>query len=300
MLNMHNAHVNDLDFRSLRFLAMLLETVSITRTGQAFGLSQPAASRVTERLRRALADPLMVRGSRGYVLTQRAEALKPVVAAAQAGINAVFEPDVFNAVSATRCFRIATTDYGALTVLTNAMQRIARESVGVSLEVTPWSEDTLERLEQGTLDAALYAEAPLPQDFHFKSLFSDDYVLLIDSLHTGVVEISPEELLSRRRIVILYPNNYRLEPDDPIGDFGAPSACIAMLTPYFTSAVWNLLDTDMICALPRRIAERIIKPSSLKILPLPFQAPTFNYRLIWHDCAHRDPGHRWLRGLMGV
>ena len=297
---MQNSHIDDLDFRSLRFLAVLLETVSITRTGQAFGLSQPAASRAAERLRRALCDPLLVRGSRGYVLTQRAEALKPLVAAAQAGLNAVFEPDVFDAVSATRCFRIATTDYGALTVLTTVMQRIARESVGVSLEVTPWTEGTLGALEHGMLDAALYAEAPLPQDFHFKSLFSDDYVLLSDGLHNDIGEISVEDLFSRRRVVILYPSAHRLVPDDPIGDFGAPSALVAIRTPYFTSAIWNLLGTNMVCALPRRVAERVVASSSLKILPLPFDTSAFNYRLIWHERAHRDPGHRWLRGLMVV
>ena len=298
MFNMQTTHVDELDFRSLRFLAVLLETVSITRAGEAFGLSQPASSRATERLRRALGDPLIVRGSGGYVLTQRAEALKPLVTIAQNGVDAVFAPDQFEPSTSTRLFRIATTDYGALTVLADAARRISQAAPGAGIEIASWSEATLERLENGALDAALYPEADLPQDFHFKSLFRDDYVLVADEAHLPEGRLSFEKFLNRRRIVMLYPDGRRTLSDDVLGEFGAASSLIVLKTPYFTSAMWALPGSDLVAVLPRRVANRLASVTSLRLMPMPDTVCAFNYRLIWHTRAHRDPGHRWLRDMM--
>ena len=298
MFNMQTTHVDELDFRSMRFLAVLLETVSITRAGEAFGLSQPASSRATERLRRALGDPLIVRGSGGYVLTQRAEALKPLVTIAQNGVDAVFAPDRFEPSTSTRLFRIATTDYGALTVLADAARRISQAAPGAGIEIASWSEATLERLENGALDAALYPEADLPQDFHFKSLFRDDYVLVADEAHLPEGRLSFEKFLNRRRIVMLYPDGHRTLSDDVLGEFGAASSLIVLKTPYFTSAMWALPGSDLVAVLPRRVADRLASVTSLRLIPVPDSVSAFNYRLIWHARAHRDPGHRWLRDMM--
>ena len=298
MFDMQETHVDDLDFRSLRFLAILLETVSITRAGEAFGLSQPASSRAMERLRRALGDPLIVRGSGGYVLTQRAEALKSFVSIAQSGIDAVFARDQFEPETSTRIFRIATTDYGALTVLTDATRRISGTAPGTGIEIASWSDATLQRLENGSLDAALYPESPLPQDFHFKSLFSDDYVLVADEAYLPIGTLSFEQFLNRRRIVMLYPNGRQILSDDVLGEFGAPSSQIVLKTPYFTSAMWALPGSDLVAVLPRRVADRLVSVTSLRLISVPESVSSFNYRLIWHARAHRDPGHRWLRDTM--
>lgn len=295
---MQDAHVDDLDLRSLRFLAALLETVSITRTGEIFGLSQPAASRVVERLRRALADPLLVRGSRGYVLTKRAEALKPFVANVRVSIDAVFAPDEFDPQTASRTFRIGSTDYGALTVLADLSRTMMQVAPATRLEIAPWAEDTLKRLEEGSLDAALYPEAPLPQDFHFKPLFRDDYALALDNAFAPIDGLKLEEIWLRRRIVVLYPDGRRLMPDDVLGDLGAPADLIALRTPYFTSATWALPGTSMIMALPSRVAKRLAQAARLLTVPLATLVPDFSYRLVWHARVHNDPSHRWLRALI--
>ena len=57
------------DFNLLPVLRALLDTASVTRTGELLGLSQPAASRAVARLRRHLGDALLVRTSKGYRLT---------------------------------------------------------------------------------------------------------------------------------------------------------------------------------------------------------------------------------------
>ena len=82
--------LGSLDLRALHLLGSILETRSVTRTAEAFGLSQPAASRALEQLRRALGDRLVVRGSAGGSLTPRAQALVPLVKEAIEAVGRVF------------------------------------------------------------------------------------------------------------------------------------------------------------------------------------------------------------------
>ena len=90
MLDMHQvdtAYFQTLDFKTLLLLAKLLETASVTRTAEAMSMSQPAASRSVERLRKAVGDPLLVRARKGYALTTRAEELRPLLEQALSGIT---------------------------------------------------------------------------------------------------------------------------------------------------------------------------------------------------------------------
>ena len=67
-----NTELDSLDLRSLRLLKSILELRSVTKAGETLTLSQPAASRVLAQLRRALGDPLLVRGRHGnFIDTQR-------------------------------------------------------------------------------------------------------------------------------------------------------------------------------------------------------------------------------------
>lgn len=105
------------DLNLLRFLQALIDTGSITRAGEAVGLSQPAASRATARLRERLKDPLIVRTGHGWVLTPLASQLSAPVRRALAAIEAIFEVANFAPSRSDRRFALASTDYGMSAVV---------------------------------------------------------------------------------------------------------------------------------------------------------------------------------------
>jgi DNA-binding transcriptional LysR family regulator len=37
---------------------------------------------------------------------------------------------------------------------------------------------------------------------------------------------------------------------------------------------------------------------NIRWLPLPFDVPPLHVAQYWHERVHRDPGHRWLRGVI--
>lgn len=143
------------DFTLLHHLLVLIEMRSVSRAADRLGIGQPAMSRILARLRDQFADALLVRGPRGMTLTPRAEALSgPLRNWLRDGENLLREPEL-NLQQVRRSFHLASTDYGALTVLAPTLAQIEREALGIGLTVEPLSDASVRRLEEGQLDLLL-------------------------------------------------------------------------------------------------------------------------------------------------
>ena len=293
-----------LDLRALRLLGSFLETRSVTRTAEAFGLSQPAASRALEQLRRALGDRLVVRVSTGGSLTPRAQALVPLVKDAVEAIGRVFAPPTFDPTTAEAVVRVATTDYGAAVVLAPLAGHLARTAPGVCIDVVSWSADTLASLEQGLLSFALYADADLPNDFHKRDLFQEGYSCVLRSGHPALAQLqaggsTPADVLSGyARIAMVFPDGRRTLVDDVLSRLKAtPDTKATFRSPYFLSSPLALVHSDMIICVPSRAARLLARMGGLACIALP-EAAGFTYRLVWHERSHMDPLHVWMRKLL--
>ena len=295
-----NVSLDKLDLRSLRLLKVLLDTRSVTKAGEALGLSQPAASRVLAQLRHAIDDPLLVRGRHGNTLTPRGESLRPAVGEALDAISALFEQEVFEPSNTKLSVRVATTDHGATVVLGPLVQALATLAPGITVEVAPWGGQTLSDLETGRLDLALDAESHLPENFHFRTLFKENYACLVRQGHPLLKalrrdgSLNPSLASAYPQIVLLYPVGNRLEGDDVLARLGHPAKRVSLKTPYFTSAPLLLASTDDLLFLPLRLGQTLARLAPLSLIPL--HADTaFDYRLIWHERTQKDDGFRWLR-----
>jgi DNA-binding transcriptional LysR family regulator len=49
---------------------------------------------------------------------------------------------------------------------------------------------------------------------------------------------------------------------------------------------------------PARVAQRMAERHDLVMLPPPLPVPGFTFHVCWHERAHPDPGHAWLRALL--
>ena len=290
-----NVSLDKLDLGSLRLLKVLLDTRSVTKAGESLAISQPAASRVLAQLRHALRDPLLVRGRLGNTLTPRGESLRPAVTEALQTISSLFEQEIFEPSSTKLSVRIATTDHGATVVLAPLVQALAKLAPGITLEIAPWSAQTLADLETGRLDMALDADSRLPENFHFRTLFKEKYACLVRHGHPLLKvlrkdgSLRPSLASGYPQIVLLYPVGDRLEGEDILAQLGYPARRIAMRTPYFASAPLLLANTDHLILLPSRLGQTLSQAALLSLVPL--HADTdFEYRLIWHERTQRDSG----------
>jgi DNA-binding transcriptional LysR family regulator len=206
-----------------------------------------------------------------------------------------------------RRFRIATTDYGAVAVATPLMVRLAAVAPLAMLDVTTWTSDTLERLETGDCDIALYADSELPPDFHYRELYKESYALVLRQSHPAINSLPKRPLgfkavLSRLtavpRAVIMFPDGRQLVPDDVLGRLNATKPEVALRTPYFMSVPWIIAQTDLVLCVPLRVADRMVAIGGLVSIAAPPSLEPFGYRMIWHERAHRDPAQAWFRSCI--
>ena len=296
--------MKDYDLNLLKALDALIATESVTRMGEHLGITQPAASRVMTRLRQAFADPLLVRTSKGYVLTPRALALKQTTSDALAKANQVFFATGFDPHSSSRQFRVASTDYGSIVVLNGVLRSIATQGKTLGIHIEPWKEQTLQDLESGALDLALYADDPVPGDFHTRDLFRETYGVLLSKTHplaqqTDVsARLRPPDLAEFPQIVATYPAGRQTEVDDVLAQLGQKSSSSQMAVPYFLAAPWLLKDTDFVMLCPQRAAQALAEHPAMTWRGLASKACDFTYRMVWHERAHKDAGLTWLRELI--
>ena len=302
MLNL--IQLKDYDLNLLKALNSLIETGSITRMGERLGITQPAASRVMTRLREAFADPLLVRTSKGYALTPRASALKLATTEALAKTAQVFSDNNFDPTTSRRQFRIASTDYGSIVVLGGVLRHIATQGKLLGIRIEPWKEGTLEDLESGELDLALYADDPVPGDFHTRDLFKETYGALMAKTHPLALrkdkqtKLQPADLKEYPQLVATYPNGRNTEIDDVLGNMGQVCTAMQAAVPYFLAAPWLLKDTDFVMLCPQRAVRSLAEHPAVTWLGIDSRASDFTYRMVWHERANKDVGLIWLRQLI--
>lgn len=292
--------LDHLDIRSLRLLSLLLETRSVSRTADLLGISQPAASRALALLRRAAGDRLLVRAGTEHVLTPRAAELAPKVGAALAAVRDVFSAEGFDPAAAKGLIRLGTTDYGAVVVAGPLAARLERSAPDLDIELQPWGGATFERLAEGGLDLALYADAELPPGISHRDLFHDRYAVLMRRGHPLLREVAAgqmltvDALLAWPQAVILYPEGRRMLAEEVLGTGGARASRTPLRTPYFLMAPSVLSTTDYVMRLPARAARHLTRDPDIVAVPLADDAG-FTYRLIWHSRADHDARSAWIR-----
>jgi DNA-binding transcriptional LysR family regulator len=79
ILTMREVDLRAVDLNLLVMLEALLEEKNVTRAAGRLKMSQPAASRALARLRALFSDALLVEGPGGYVLSARAEEMRPML-----------------------------------------------------------------------------------------------------------------------------------------------------------------------------------------------------------------------------
>lgn len=297
--------IGHIDLRALRFLMEVLTRRNITRAGEAMGLSQPAASRLLSQLRHALGgDPLLVRaGSSGFTLTFRATELLPKLKVALAANDLVFTRPCFDPRTSERSFRIATTDYGSAVVVPLLARGLHVDAPRVSLELCDWSVDTLNDLEEGRVDFAFYTDEGLPPGFHQAPLFEESFAFLLREDHPILAlrdkagHISPADLATLPRVVMLYPNGTETGVDDPLAAYGRPLGPGDFRTPHFLSAPLAVSLSDFVLCVPKRMAKLVAAQGKLAVVDF-LEAEPITYCMIWHDRAEKDAGLTWVQTLL--
>lgn len=293
-----------LDVRQLRFLSALLRTQSITLAGKSTGQSQPTASRTYQRLKTALADPLVVRTGNVAVLTPFAQALERHVGEAVKAIDAMFAAIPFDPASDERTFNVAVSEFVGMKTLWPALADMKRLAPSSSLSIHGWDAGTIERLEKGGIDFALHVSPVLPPAFHSRSLLKAKYALVCPQAHPLAAKSWTEGiklLQASARFMhfgLRIADSHWQSTRSLYAEAGLEPPPIAFESERLIGSPETVLADDLVAIVPGDLAREWVGAGPYAVIPIQAPQLSLEYRLVWHGRVHRHPANAWARSVI--
>lgn len=292
--------LHELDLNLLVVFNELLTERRVSKAADKLGVSQPAVSNSLAKLRRLFDDELFLRTPRGMEPTPYAEQLADSVGYAlsmiHSGINQRTE---FEPASAERGFTISVTDIGEIYFMPPLIERLRREAPRVALSTVRNTATTLrDDLESGKVDLAIGLLPQLKAGFFQRRLFSQRYVCLMRRGHRlDKKRISLSEYSGAEHLVVVSAGTGHGKVDELLKRSGVDRT-VRLTVPHYVSVGHILQASDLVAAVPERLAERLVEPFELVKVPHPAKLPEVPINVFWHAKYHRAPANRWLRAIL--
>lgn len=288
--------IDGLSLDLLRAFVALLDERHVTRAARRLGMTQSATSHALARLRAVLGDPLFVRGPRGVVATERAEALGPEVREILMRVEALGRASApFDPARMERRFAIGGADYAEMMLMPKLVSLLGRDAPGVDVVFRPAAAQLEEALARGQLDLVIGVFTEAPPRLVTRKLFDEDFVCLFRRGHPALSRPLTARRWAALRHVLVSPSGEGSSAVDRALAARKLSRRVVVRTATFQTAPLLVESSDCVTTLPRRIAEVMAKGRRIELVPPPIALPRFAITLAFHERSRSDAGHAWLR-----
>jgi DNA-binding transcriptional LysR family regulator len=300
IIDMQKMNIHGLDLNLLPPLEALLRRRNVSLAADDAGMSQPAMSRALGRLRELLDDPLLLRSGKGFVLTAKAEDLRPRLAAMLGQAQDIFSDQPFDPLVERRTIRIAALDNQNIMLMPKVLARLRREAPGVDLQMVQYGPDIAAKAQAGEIDLvfALHNSA-LPPGAMSEIIAQDKLVLVMRAGHPAAGrpwKITDYGNYDHVSISIL--GDGRSDLDAELAARGV-SRRIGLVTPHFMAALAAVSETDMVTTLSEAFANRFAGVFNLVLQAPPLAQVDLQLALAWSQVKNNDRLLTWLRGVIG-
>ncbi len=283
-------NLRSVDLNLLVVFDMLIQERSTTKAGSRLAMSQSAVSKALGRLRALTDDELFIREPGGLVPTHRAQLIAPPVRNALALIRTGIQaPDEFDFASSARVFRLAATDYVVDVLVHRVLDLLSMTAPNIALQVellplhVSTSSDArlqpaLKALKHGEIDLLVHHNSSLFPTLRCQHLFDDQWEQIV-ACDVEDNDVRGHVLTGLDSIDALL----HARADGPLAS-----------VPTLSQLPQVVANTDLAGVVPERIATR----HGELLRRTPFDAPSLRTYQFWHEHAHSDRAHKWLRQLL--
>jgi len=290
-------NLRSLDLNLLLIFDAVYGERSISRAAEKLHLSQPTVSNALARLRERLNDPLFERSAHGMLPTTRAKSLaEPIRQALDLLEGGLRGDDEFEFGQSDREFVVAVEDYGETVILPRFCDWLSEVAPNIRIKIRPESSTMLQsELRDGDVDLALDYFALQDSTFENRCVLTETLLCLSRRDHPQVEEkLTLETYLSLRHVVLSPRASSRPMIDLALAKRGLQRK-ISVTVPHFLSMPQMVQMSNMLCTLPRRMANFYADHFRVMSHTVPIRTPKFPVYLIWHETFNKDSGHQWLR-----
>jgi DNA-binding transcriptional LysR family regulator len=292
---MREVDLRQADLNLLVMLNALLEERSVTRAAARLGMSQPAASRALSRLRRLFSDALLVDGPGGYLLTARAEEMRPLLRNILAGVGELLQANTFDPTQATGAVRLLMLDLEAAVLAPRLLSSLAAQAPLIDLEVVPPGTRPFEALETDTVDALIGVVENAPAGIRKRRLYRDHFVTLMRAEHPATAKtLTLKRFLELDHVVVSITGIGRAWVDEKLARSGQQRR-VKVRVPSFFAAVEIAARSDLVMTLPSSLARTAGDMRRFVMMPPPLDLDGLTMSLAWHARHQDSPRHAWLR-----
>lgn len=287
-----------LDLRLLEIFEEIYRAKSVSAAAENLRLSQPTVSMGLKRLRERFNDPLFVRTSNGMEPTPRAgELWEPLTRARALVIEAIRHRSGFDPQQSRRCLRLCMTDVSQVVILPALQARLAEEAPFMRLDVIPVTADTGRMLEQADAELAIGSISTLDGGFMEQGLFAETFVCVARADHPRIDKVLTLKAFreeSHLEVVVTGTSHWLVSK---ALEKKKLDRHVAMQLPNYLAVEAIVARTDLICTVPRKLAESMVVSGRVRIHKPPFEIPSYRIKQRWHERYQQDPRNRWLREL---
>lgn len=298
-MNIMHPSLRRLDLNLLPVFDAIYRHRSVRKAADELAMSTSALSHALSRLRTTLNDPLFYREGHRMCPSVYATQLAPSIASALKFLNQELTPQPeFDPASSTECLQIAITDFTAFCIFPALMHRLQRDAPGLRFELRylPHS-PALNELLAGEMDLALGFSAP--EDIRHAELdeinwLEDDYVVISSARRA---QLTFEDYLAARHVVVTPWNEKQGVLDSQLEKMGY-ARHIALKTPSMLGAPFIVAESDLLMALPRFAAQKLLPATDIRIFELPFEVPSFEVKIYSHQRSGKRGATDWLKRVL--
>jgi DNA-binding transcriptional LysR family regulator len=200
------------------------------------------------------------------------------------------------------------SDYAESTLLPRLLLRLRESAPGITLDIMTPSDVSFLDVEQGKVDMAINRFDALPQSFHRKDIWRDDFSCLMSANNPVLEHFTLDAYLGAQHVWVSKTGvgvGVGVNPDDvqrlgwvdeALARLGK-TRNIAMFTRHYQAAMLLAEQTDLIVTLPSKAARLQRDNPRVVIKPPPFEIPPIDLTMAWSPLLHHNPAHRWMRRL---
>jgi DNA-binding transcriptional LysR family regulator len=287
------------DLNLIVALDALLRERSVTRAGEAVGLSQSAMSGVLGRLRHSFRDELLVRVGRRLELTPLAEELLEPVRLCVAQLTELVEQRTgFDPGREQRTFAVAATDYAAFLLLQPLLRVLPSEAPGIVVRMIQLEPDSTDRLGTGEIDFVVMP-SEIETNFPGELLFIDRWACAVWRDHPEVgCSLTERQYLALPHLTfgMGQPSGVSVA-DHHLKKIGLKRNVVATAE-GFLIAPFLLRGTRMVTLVHRRLGEQVADAAAIRLLDPPMELPEIHESVFWSPQNERSPAHLWFRAKL--
>lgn len=300
MTSINHFNLRSFDLNHLLAFDALMQERSVTRAATRLKVGQPAMSHALSNLRLLLEDDVLVRVGQVMQPTPRAEALagrvRDLLTQTQ---DVLFAPDVFNPAQSRREFRIGLSNEMELLLLPALLARLRQQAPGIRLLAKVASRDTLPvMLDEGTVDLAVGCLTTGATWHRQTTLYDETHLCCFNPALMGIqAPISRDDFLALPHALMSLKESLFGCLEDALARAGAEVNAV-VAAPHLVALLAIAAAAPVLATLPSRIAEGYAPRFGLQTSPVPLPLEVLPMRMVWHVRSDRDPGTRWLAGLV--